>query len=226
MPGATRVPYGGRVFDESERELLVYAFLDFRLTYGRYSERFESELGSFLGAGHYLLVNSGSSANLPAFMALTSDRPGDRRIKRGDEAITVAAGFPTTVAPIVRFGAAVLAFVGARPDTANVDVEQLEAAVWPRAKAVMLAHALGNPFDVDGVRSVCDPRGLWLVEDNRRGAATGAETGAGFSVVGDLSGADRIMDDSFWVGVYPGLTVDMLDHMADQFLAACGRPRP
>ena len=165
VPGETRLAYGGRVFDEDELDLLVDASLDFWLTYGRYSARFEEELGTYLGVKHCLLVNSGSSANLLAFMALTSEKLGERRICRGDEVITVAAGFPTTVAPIVQYGA-VPVFVDVRPDTANVDVERLEAAVGPLTKAVFLAHTLGNPFDVEAVLGVCEQHGLWLIEDN------------------------------------------------------------
>jgi CDP-6-deoxy-D-xylo-4-hexulose-3-dehydrase len=165
VPGETRLAYGGRVFDEDELDLLVDASLDFWLTYGRYSARFESELAAYLGVRHCLLVNSGSSANLLAFMTLTSEKLGERRIRRGDEVITVAAGFPTTVAPIVQYGA-VPVFVDVRPDTANVDVEQLAAAFGPRSKAVFLAHTLGNPFDVEAVLGLCERHGLWLVEDN------------------------------------------------------------
>jgi len=165
VPGETRLAYGGRVFDEDELDLLVDASLDFWLTYGRYSARFEHELAAYLGVKHCLLVNSGSSANLLAFMALTSEKLGKRRIGRGDEIITVAAGFPTTVAPIVQYGA-VPVFVDVRPDTANVDVEQLAAAVGLRSKAVFLAHTLGNPFEVEAVLRICERHGLWLIEDN------------------------------------------------------------
>jgi CDP-4-dehydro-6-deoxyglucose reductase, E1 len=164
-PGTTRVPYGGRVFGPEELDLLVDASLDFWLTYGRFSERLEGELAAYLGVRHCALVNSGSSANLLAFMALTSEKLGERRIARGDEVITVAAGFPTTVAPIVQYGA-VPVFVDVRADTANVDVEALEAAVGPRTRAVMLAHTLGVPFDVDAVAGVCERHGLWFIEDN------------------------------------------------------------
>ncbi len=165
VPGESRVPYGGRVFGAEEIESLVDASLDFWLTHGRYADRFEQELAAFLGLQHCVLVNSGSSANLLAFMALTSERLGDRGIRRGDEVLTVAAGFPTTVAPIVQFGA-VPVFVDVRADTANVDVGALEAAVGARTKAVMLAHTLGDPFEVDAVRGVCKRHGLWLIEDN------------------------------------------------------------
>ena len=165
VPGETRVPYGGRVFGPEELDLLVDAALDFWLTYGRYSERFEEGLAAYLGVRHCLLVNSGSSANLLAFMALTSEKLGERRVGRGDEVITVAAGFPTTVAPIVQYGA-VPVFVDVRADTANADPAALEAALTPRTKAVFLAHTLGNPFDVDAVLALCERHGLWLIEDN------------------------------------------------------------
>jgi CDP-6-deoxy-D-xylo-4-hexulose-3-dehydrase len=165
VPGETRVPYGGRVFDAEELETLVDASLDFWLTAGRYCERFETELAAYLGLKHCALVNSGSSANLLAFMALTSEKLGERRVARGDEVITVAAGFPTTVAPLVQYGA-VPVFVDIEPLTANVDVPQLEAAVSPRTRAVMLAHTLGVPFDVEAVLAFCARHGLWLVEDN------------------------------------------------------------
>jgi CDP-6-deoxy-D-xylo-4-hexulose-3-dehydrase len=164
-PGRSRVGYAGRVFDEKELINLVDSSLDFWLTYGRFSKQFEEGLASFLGVKTALLVNSGSSANLLAVACLTSERLGDRRIRPGDEVITVAAGFPTTVAPIVQLGA-VPVFVDVRIDTANVDVSQLEAAVSPRSKAVMLAHTLGNPFEARAVREFCDVHGLWLIEDN------------------------------------------------------------
>lgn len=164
-PGASRVPYAGRVFDAEELVSLVDASLDFWLTYGRYSEAFERGLAEYLGVESVLLVNSGSSANLLAFAALTSEKLGERRIVPGDEVITVAAGFPTTVAPIVQYGA-VPVFVDISLPTYNVDVAQLEAALSPRTKAVMLAHTLGNPFDLAAVTSFCERNGLWLIEDN------------------------------------------------------------
>ena len=163
--GESRIPYGARVFGAEELDLLVDAALDFWLTYGRYSERFEDEFAAYLGVRRCFLVNSGSSANLLAFMALTSERLGERRIKRGNEVLTVAAGFPTTVAPIVQYGA-VPVFVDVRPDTANVDVESLAAAVTPDTRAVFLAHTLGDPFDVESVLAICERHGLWLIEDN------------------------------------------------------------
>jgi CDP-4-dehydro-6-deoxyglucose reductase, E1 len=160
-----RISYGGRVFDQSEMANLVDSSLDFWLTTGRYAERFEKEFSEFLGVQHSSLVNSGSSANLLAFMALTSPRLGERRIRRGDEVITVAAGFPTTVAPIIQFGA-VPVFVDVTLPTYNVDCSQLDAALSPKTKAVMLAHTLGNPFDVAAVKAFCERHGLWLIEDN------------------------------------------------------------
>lgn len=165
VPGASRVPYAGRVFNEREIVALVDSSLDFWLTYGRFSKQFEDDLAGFLGLKHCLLVNSGSSANLLAFAALTSPRLGERRIERGDEVITVAAGFPTTIAPVVQYGA-VPVFVDVVLETGNVDITQLEAALSPRTKAVMLAHTLGNTFDVDAVTAFCERHGLWLIEDN------------------------------------------------------------
>ena len=165
VPGASRVNYAGRVFDEKEMTNLVDSALEFWLTYGQWSKRFEQGLAEYLGIRFALLVNSGSSANLLAFMTLTSPLLGERRVKRGDEVITVAAGFPTTVAPIVQYGV-VPVFVDMELDTVNIDVSKLEAAVSPKTKAVMLAHTLGNPFDVKAVKAFCEKHNLWLVEDN------------------------------------------------------------
>lgn len=159
------IPYAGRVFDEKEMVILVEAALDFWLTADRFSERFEDAFAEFLGVEHCGLTNSGSSANLLAFMALTSPKLGERRIRRGDEVITVAAGFPTTVAPIVQYGA-IPVFVDVTLPTYNIDVRQLETAFTVKTKAVMLAHTMGNPFDLQTVRAFCDKHGLWLVEDN------------------------------------------------------------
>lgn len=160
-----RIAYGGRVFDEQELQNLVDSALEFWLTTGRYCERFEKEFAEFLGVKYCSLTNSGSSANLLAFMALTSPKLGLRRIMPGDEVVTVAAGFPTTVAPIVQYGA-VPVFVDVLLPTYNVDVRGLEAALSPKTKAVMLAHTLGNPFDLAAVAAFCRQHGLWLVEDN------------------------------------------------------------
>jgi CDP-6-deoxy-D-xylo-4-hexulose-3-dehydrase len=160
-----RIPYAGRVFDEQEVSNLVDSSLDFWLTSGRYAERFEKEFAEYLGVQHCSLTNSGSSANLLAFMALTSPKLAERRILPGDEVITVAAGFPTTIAPIIQYGA-VPVFVDVTLPTYNIDVSQLEAALSVRTKAVMVAHTLGNPFDLAAVKSFCDRHNLWLVEDN------------------------------------------------------------
>ena len=165
IPGKSRVNYAGRVFDEKEMVNLVDSSLEFWLTYGRWSKEFEKGLADYLGIRFALLVNSGSSANLLAFSTLTSPLLGDRRIKRGDEVITVAAGFPTTIAPIVQYGA-VPVFVDVELESANIDVSRLELALSPKTKAVMLAHTLGNPFNIKAVKAFCEKHGLWLVEDN------------------------------------------------------------
>ena len=160
-----RIPYAGRVFDERELATLVDSSLDFWLTTGRYAEKFEKDFAKFLGVQHCSLTNSGSSANLLAFMALTSPKLGERRIKKGDEVITVAAGFPTTVAPVIQYGA-VPVFVDVTLPTYNIDCSQLDKALSKKTKAVMVAHTLGNPFDIAAVKSFCDRYGLWLIEDN------------------------------------------------------------
>ena len=165
VPDMTKIGYAGRVFDEREILNLIEASLEFWLTYGRFSKEFEKKLADFLGVRFCSLVNSGSSANLLAFMTLTSEQLGERKIQRGDEVITVAAGFPTTIAPIVQYGA-VPVFVDVNTRTLNIDVEQLELARGPRTKALMLAHTLGNPFDIDAVKKFCQQHGLWLIEDN------------------------------------------------------------
>lgn len=160
-----RIPYAGRVFDEREIENLIEASLDFWLTTGRFADRFEAGFARFLGVRHCSLVNSGSSANLLAFMALTSPKLGEKRIQRGDEVITVAAGFPTTVAPIIQYGA-VPVFVDVSLPSYNINVSRLEEAYSPKTRAVMIAHTLGNPFDLAAVRDFCDRHELWLIEDN------------------------------------------------------------
>jgi CDP-6-deoxy-D-xylo-4-hexulose-3-dehydrase len=159
------IPYAGRVFDEKEIAALIDASLDFWLTAGRYAEKFEKDFASFLVVKHCSLTNSGSSANLLAFMSLTSPELGKSRIKRGDEIITVAAGFPTTIAPIIQYGA-VPVFVDITLPTYNIDCLRLEVALSDRTKAVMIAHTLGNPFNVKAVKDFCDKYGLWLIEDN------------------------------------------------------------
>ena len=160
-----RIPYASRVYDHAEMVNLVDSALEFWLTSGRYTEEFEKKLADYLKVRYCSLVNSGSSANLIAFMALTSPLLGDRRIGRGDEVITVAAGFPTTVTPAIQYGA-VPVFVDVAIPQYNIDVTKLEAALSERTKAVMLAHTLGNPFDLTAVKEFCDAHGLWLVEDN------------------------------------------------------------
>lgn len=160
-----RISYSGRVFDEREMLALTDATLDFWLTTGRFAEEFEREFANFLGVKKAFAVNSGSSANLLAFMALTSPELGERQIKRGDEVITVACGFPTTVAPILQYGA-VPVFVDITIPQYNIDVAQLENALSEKTKAVMLAHTLGNPFDIATVKAFCERHNLWLVEDN------------------------------------------------------------
>ena len=160
-----RINYGGRVFDEREMLALTDAALDFWLTAGRFSARFEAEFAAYLGVKYAHLVSSGSSANLLAFMALTAPELGARRILPGDEVITVACAFPTTVAPILQYGA-VPVFVDVTVPQYNIDVSRLEAAYSGRTKAVMLAHTLGNPFDIAAVKVFCEKHGLWLIEDN------------------------------------------------------------
>ena len=160
-----RIPYASRVYNEDEMVNLVDSALEFWLTSGRYTDEFEAELARYLGVRYCSLVNSGSSANLLAFMALTSPLLGERRICRGDEIITVAAGFPTTVTPAIQYGA-VPVFVDVAIPQYNIDVTKLEAALSEKTKAVMLAHTLGNPFDLKAAKAFCDAHGLWLVEDN------------------------------------------------------------
>ena len=160
-----RIPYAARVFDSAEVCNLVDSALEFWLTAGRYTAEFEEKFARFLGVKHCALVNSGSSANLLAFMTLTSPLLGSRAIRRGDEVITVAAGFPTTVTPCIQYGA-VPVFVDITIPQYNIDITMLEAALSKRTRAVMIAHTLGNPFDVGAVKAFCERHGLWLVEDN------------------------------------------------------------
>jgi CDP-6-deoxy-D-xylo-4-hexulose-3-dehydrase len=165
VAGKSRVNYAGRVYDEKEMVSLVDSALEFWLTYGHWSRQFEKGLADYLGVRFCLFVNSGSSANLLAFSTLTSPLLKERRIGRGDEVVTVACGFPTTIAPIVQYGA-VPVFVDVELGTANVDASRLESAWSPRTRAVMLAHTLGNPFNVKAVKAFCARHGLWLIEDN------------------------------------------------------------
>ena len=164
-PGKTFVNYGGRYFDENELVNLVDSSLDFWLTAGPWARKFEKGFAEWLGVRYCSLTNSGSSANLLAFSALTSPLLGERQVKRGDEVITVACGFPTTVTPCIQYGA-VPVFVDVTVPEYNIDVTQLEAAYSARTKAVMIAHSLGNPFNLEAVKSFCDKYNLWLVEDN------------------------------------------------------------
>ena len=164
-PGKTFVNYGGRYYDEQELVNLVDSSLDFWLTAGPWAHKFEKRFAEWLGVKYCSLTNSGSSANLLAFSVLTASELGERRIKRGDEVITVACGFPTTVTPCIQYGA-IPVFVDMTVPEYNIDATQLEAALSPKTKAVMIAHSLGNPFDLQAVKDFCDRHGLWLVEDN------------------------------------------------------------
>ena len=164
IPGVTPVPASGKVIGKNELSNMVEAALDGWLTAGRFNEAFETQLASYIGVKHLITVNSGSSANLVAFSTLTSKKLGDRAIKKGDEVITVAAGFPTTVNPIIQFGA-IPVFVDTELATYNINVTQLEEAIGPKTKAIMLAHALGNPFNLGVVTALCKKYGLWLIED-------------------------------------------------------------
>jgi dTDP-4-amino-4,6-dideoxygalactose transaminase len=164
VPG-DRVNYAARVYDEKEMCALTDATLDFWLTTGRFADQFEHDFAEWIGVKYAHLVNSGSSANLIAFMALTAPELGERQIRKGDEVITVACGFPTTVTPAIQYGA-VPVFVDVTIPQYNIDVTRLEAALSPKTKAVMIAHTLGNPFDLTEVKAFCDRHGLWLVEDN------------------------------------------------------------
>lgn len=160
-----RISYASRVFDEKEMCSLTDAMLDFWLTTGRFSDQFEKEFAEWIGVKYAHLVNSGSSANLIAFMTLTAPELDDRQIKRGDEVITVACGFPTTVSPIMQYGA-IPVFVDVTVPQYNIDVTKLEEALSAKTKAVMIAHTLGNPFDLKAVKKFCDSHNLWLIEDN------------------------------------------------------------
>lgn len=160
-----KIPYASRVYDSEEMTNLVDSALEFWLTAGRYVDEFEKNFAAYLGIKYCSSVNSGSSANLIAFMALTSPLLSDRRIKRGDEIITVAAGFPTTISPIIQFGA-IPVFVDVTIPQYNIDVTKLEDALSNKTKAVMIAHTLGNPFDLQTVKNFCDRHNLWLIEDN------------------------------------------------------------
>lgn len=163
-PGVTPIAVSGKLIDEREKIKIVEAALDGWLTTGRFNNEFEKRLAEYIGVKHLITVNSGSSANLVAFHSLTSNRLGDRAIRMGDEVISVAAGFPTTINPIIQFGA-VPVFVDIELPSYNVDVDQIESAITPKTKAIMLAHTLGNPFNVSAVKALCERYSLWLIED-------------------------------------------------------------
>lgn len=164
LPGETPVPPAGKVIGAEELKSMVEASLDGWLTTGRFNEAFEKKLARFLGVKHLITVNSGSSANLVAFSTLTSSKLGDRAIRPGDEVIGVAAGFPTTVNPIIQFGA-IPVFVDVELATYNIDASRIEAAISPKTKAIMLAHTLGNPYNLEVITALCRKHGLWLIED-------------------------------------------------------------
>ena len=164
-PGKNRVNYAGRVFDEKELINAVEASLDFWLTEGRFSEDFSEKISDYLDIDHVLLTNSGSSANLLAFAALTSEKLGEKRLKPGDEVISVAAGFPATVTPILQYGLTPV-FVDVQIPTYNIDIDKLRCAVTPKTRCIFIAHTLGNPFDVDAVKSIAEEYNLWIIEDN------------------------------------------------------------
>jgi CDP-4-dehydro-6-deoxyglucose reductase, E1 len=186
--GETAIPPSGKLIGEDELQNMVAASLDGWLTTGRFNTLFEKGLAEFLGVKYCLSVNSGSSANLVAFNTLTSHKLGDRAIKKGDEVIGVAAGFPTTVNPIIQFGA-VPVFVDVDIQTHNINVELIEAAISPKTKAIMLAHALGNPFNVARVKEICDKHNLWLIEDtcDALGAELNGQKCGTFGDIGTLS---------------------------------------
>lgn len=188
IPGETVVPPSGKLLGDEELQNMVAASLDGWLTTGRFNAQFEEGLAKFLGVKHCLTVNSGSSANLVAFSTITSPKLGDRAVKKGDEVIGVAAGFPTTVNPIVQFGA-VPVFVDVDIKTHNINADLIEAAITPKTKAIMLAHALGNPFNVGKVKELCDKHNLWLIEDtcDALGAEYNGQKCGTFGDIGTLS---------------------------------------
>jgi CDP-6-deoxy-D-xylo-4-hexulose-3-dehydrase len=165
VPGKSRINYAGRVFDQAELINAVEASLDFWLTEGRFSESFAEKIGDFLGVEHVLLTNSGSSANLLAFSALTSEKLGEKRLKPGDEVISVAAGFPATITPIIQNGL-IPVFVDVSIPTYNIDIEMMQSAITSKTKCIFIAHTLGNPFDVPAVMKMANEKNLWVIEDN------------------------------------------------------------
>jgi CDP-6-deoxy-D-xylo-4-hexulose-3-dehydrase len=188
IPGETVIPPSGKLLGEEELQNMVAASLDGWLTTGRFNTEFEKKLAAFLGVKYCLSVNSGSSANLVAFSTLTSPKLGDRAIKKGDEVIGVAAGFPTTVNPVIQFGA-IPVFVDVDIRTHNINADLIEAAITPKTKAIMLAHALGNPFNVVKVKELCDKYNLWLIEDtcDALGAEYNGQKCGTFGDIGTLS---------------------------------------
>lgn len=188
VPGTSVVPPSGKLLGAEELQLMVQASLDGWLTTGRFNDAFEERLASFLGVKHVLTVNSGSSANLVAFSALTSPKLGERAIRPGDEVIGVAAGFPTTVNPIIQFGA-VPVFVDVELGTYNIDVSKLEAAISPKTKAIMLAHTLGNPYNLEVITALCKKHNLWFVEDccDALGSTYNGQLVGTFGDIGTLS---------------------------------------
>lgn len=165
IPGKTKVNYAGRVFNEQELTNAIEASLDFWLTEGRFSEEFAEKIADFLGIENVLLTNSGSSANLLAFSALTSEKLGERRLKPGDEVISVAAGFPATVTPIIQYGL-IPVFVDVEIPTYNIDIEMMRKAITPKTRCIFIAHTLGNPFNLDAVTDLANEHNLWIIEDN------------------------------------------------------------
>jgi len=188
LPGHTAVPPSGKVIGAQELKNMVEASLDGWLTTGRFNAEFEKKLAAFIGIKHLITVNSGSSANLVAFSTLTSPKLGERAIRKGDEVIGVAAGFPTTVNPIIQFGA-VPVFVDVDRLTHNIDASKIEAAIGPKTKAIMLAHSLGNPFNLDVVTALCKKYNLWLVEDccDALGSTYRGQMVGSFGDIGTLS---------------------------------------
>jgi CDP-6-deoxy-D-xylo-4-hexulose-3-dehydrase len=165
IPGKSRVNYAGRVFNENEIVNAVDASLDFWLTEGRFSEQFSEKIADFLGVKHVLLTNSGSSANLLAFSALTSEKLGNRRLKPGDEVISVAAGFPATITPIIQYGL-IPVFVDVDIPTYNINIEMMRKAINPKTRCIFIAHTLGNPFNIDAIMELASEYDLWVIEDN------------------------------------------------------------